>query len=68
MDSKTLVSGNPGAGLQENIPESEWKPINERPKTIGRKNYMRNKPCQCGSGKKFKKCCWGKAARTRVKI
>lgn len=18
----------------------------------------RNKPCQCGSGKKFKKCCW----------
>ncbi len=18
----------------------------------------RNKPCQCGSGKKFKRCCW----------
>ena len=23
-----------------------------------RKNWMRNKPCVCGSGKKFKKCCW----------
>ena len=25
-----------------------------------RKNWMRNKPCICGSGKKFKKCCWYK--------
>lgn len=25
-----------------------------------RKNYMRNQPCVCGSGKKFKKCCWSK--------
>ena len=25
-----------------------------------RKNSMRNKPCGCGSGKKFKKCCWSK--------
>jgi uncharacterized protein YecA (UPF0149 family) len=23
-----------------------------------RKNWMRNKPCPCNSGKKFKKCCW----------
>jgi len=23
-----------------------------------RKNWMRNKPCICGSGEKFKKCCW----------
>ena len=23
-----------------------------------RKNWMRNKPCICLSGKKFKKCCW----------
>lgn len=22
-----------------------------------RKNKMRNQPCPCGSGKKFKKCC-----------
>jgi len=27
-----------------------------------RKNWMRNKPCRCGSGKKFKKCCWSKIA------
>jgi uncharacterized protein YchJ len=24
-----------------------------------RRNWMRNKNCICGSGKKFKKCCWG---------
>ena len=23
-----------------------------------RKNWMRNQPCPCGSGNKFKKCCW----------
>jgi hypothetical protein len=25
-----------------------------------RKGWMRNKPCLCGSEKKFKKCCWNK--------
>lgn len=25
----------------------------------GRKGRMKNKLCVCGSGKKFKKCCWG---------
>jgi preprotein translocase subunit SecA len=31
-----------------------------------RKNWMRNKPCPCGSGKKYKNCCWaniGKLAK-----
>jgi len=28
-----------------------------------RKNWMRNKPCVCGSGKKFKKCCWAKYSK-----
>lgn len=23
-----------------------------------RKGYMRNRPCICGSGEKFKRCCW----------
>ena len=32
----------------------ELKPLSP-PK---RKNLMRNKPCVCGSGKKFKRCCW----------
>lgn len=27
-----------------------------------RKNWMRNQSCQCGSGKKFKRCCWSKFA------
>lgn len=27
---------------------------------FARKNHMRNKPCPCGSGKKYKKCCWPK--------
>ena len=27
---------------------------------FARKNSMRNKPCPCKSGKKFKKCCWYK--------
>ncbi|OUS52946.1 hypothetical protein BM607_003160 [Shewanella sp. SACH] len=27
-----------------------------------RKNSMRNRECPCGSGHKFKKCCWGKYA------
>ena len=25
-----------------------------------RKGYMRNQPCICGSGIKFKRCCWSK--------
>ncbi len=29
---------------------------------IKHKNSKRNLPCPCGSGKKFKKCCWYKVA------
>jgi len=29
-----------------------------------RKNWMRNRPCPCGSGKKFKQCCWSKLSET----
>jgi SEC-C motif len=25
-----------------------------------RKKLSRNTPCPCGSGKKYKHCCWGK--------
>lgn len=34
------------------------------PKTFVRSapKHGRNRPCPCGSGKKFKKCCWGKVA------
>ena len=27
----------------------------------------RNSPCPCGSGKKYKKCCWGKDQKTKKK-
>ena len=36
----------------------ELKPMGN----IQRKGYMRNQPCVCGSGKKFKRCCWSKYA------
>lgn len=32
----------------------------KRMSKVRRKNWMRNQPCPCGSGKKFKKCCWNK--------
>jgi SEC-C motif len=28
--------------------------------SVARKKVSRNAPCPCGSGKKYKKCCWGK--------
>lgn len=31
----------------------------------GRKGWMRNQPCPCGSQKKFKKCCWGRITKKR---
>lgn len=46
-----------------------FHPLNEREHAelrgqplAERKNWMRNKPCPCKSGKKFKKCCWSKYA------
>jgi uncharacterized protein YecA (UPF0149 family) len=43
------------------IEGSEYREL--EPMTRGRrKNTMRNKPCLCGSGKKFKKCCWSNYA------
>ena len=43
------------------IPSDELEEVKEMNKPK-RKNWMRNKPCPCKSGKKFKKCCWGKLA------
>jgi len=37
--------------------ESELKSLKRMSKPQ-RINKMRNKPCVCGSGKKFKHCCW----------
>jgi len=35
--------------------ERQLRPMNP----AKRKNSMRNRKCPCGSGAKFKKCCWG---------
>jgi len=52
----------PGEEVQEGEIELT---MTEAKKQIGqtrkkRKNWMRNTPCKCGSGKKYKKCCWSK--------
>ena len=39
-----------------------WTPLNEGRGTI---NLGRNKHCECGSGKKHKRCCLGKIAFTQ---
>lgn len=46
-------TGKPATPLTENQ-YRELEPMNPNQ----RKNWMRNKPCVCGSGRKFKKCCW----------
>ena len=50
------------------IPENQMPLSNVQARELSklpyrkRKNWMRNQPCVCGSGKKFKKCCWAKMA------
>lgn len=39
------------------------QPVQQR--IVGKK-VGRNEPCPCGSGKKYKKCCWRKDQRTTV--
>ena len=53
--------------LDDHIERKRMVPIEEgelptvvRMDRSERKGWMRNKPCPCGSGKKFKKCCWNK--------
>jgi hypothetical protein len=40
------------------VGDSAWKPA--LLKKTGKTGKMRNKPCPCGSGRKFKKCCLNK--------
>src|ERR1051326_8346827 len=39
----------------DGISATRWRAI-----PMPRKKLSRNAPCPCGSGKKNKKCCWGK--------
>lgn len=47
---------------EEEFEEDEYEEPEPPPLTIVRRNERvgRNDPCPCGSGKKFKKCCYGK--------
>ncbi len=47
-----LFSKVPKSGKPE---RNYYAPLNYKFKHDGK---LRNKPCQCGSGKKFKQCCW----------
>ena len=51
-----LRAGRPAADIMEMIRERETQ---ERQVTAS-KAAGRNDPCPCGSGKKYKKCCWDK--------
>jgi len=42
---------------QMEMPPTEAQ-MKRRPPRVGR-----NDPCPCGSGKKFKKCCWDKGKK-----
>jgi hypothetical protein len=35
-------------------------PLARREKSVARNRISRNPPCPCGSGKKYKHCCYGK--------
>lgn len=55
MISKLVESGRKLVPITESMYQS-YSAMNVRQ----RKNNMRNRPCVCGSGSKFKKCCWSK--------
>lgn len=62
LDDKQLAelereSGKPLIPLTKNQ-HDELEPMGVKQ----RKGWMRNKPCICGSGVKFKRCCWSKYA------
>jgi len=55
--------------IANNILRAELKPQTPRPaptfqpqfkKQKRKKKIGRNEPCPCGSGRKYKKCCWPK--------
>ncbi|WP_024333075.1 SEC-C metal-binding domain-containing protein [Desulfotignum balticum] len=53
-------------GLENKIPlDDKQAHVLKRRSLRYRKNWMRNKPCVCGSGKKFKKCCWSKVTMAK---
>lgn len=40
----------------------KWHKLHQAPRGEGK---LRNCPCSCGSGRKYKKCCLGKPTKTK---
>ncbi len=57
MISKDTLTEKQLADMQVSLNDTETPAAKKRIKTY---NNLRNKPCVCGSGRKFKKCCWSK--------
>lgn len=55
IDTKHIISQG-WAALFDRLFHIPVRPIHRR---LPRLSLWRNKPCFCGSGKKFKKCCIG---------
>jgi len=63
-ESDTVIPvGSPAVSstTQKSSPRSTYKPPDPRIQPVTPRNKIaRNKPCPCGSGKKYKKCCLNK--------
>src|SRR5713226_5011787 len=47
---------------QEDEEDQEYPPLRLAPERREGKQVSRNAPCPCGSGKKYKRCCFGREA------
>lgn len=60
MQKRSLLASAIFASLAANqTPIAKFKGGGTRGRVVGRNDVVpgRNRPCPCGSGKKFKKCC-----------
>lgn len=53
-----LASARPALTAAEHTPEPLLPTANVPITSQGRAKIGRNEPCPCGSGKKYKRCCW----------
>ena len=65
MDSKGHLYFDPP---QELVKSKKLTPVNRELTTreVKAEKIGRNSPCGCGSGLKFKRCCYGKSADERL--
>lgn len=69
MDTSGLIrylAADEDAKSNEMLLTEEQAVTLKRKPVAKRKAWMRNQPCICGSGKKFKKCCWAKATQEQL--